>query len=268
MEGGDCRLLGLPEPPDAAAHTEVFVLETHPYASVHLGVEGMIGGDAGDSVAGFWRALGMVPPAEADHLGTLLELYARLGTEELTFALADRRRAGVASARAALLWEHLAPWAPVYLATVERVGGGFHRAWANLAITVLTAEIDALAARAELPTALSAAPPPLTMASRHELVGSLLTPVRSGVVITRSDLGRAGRDLGLGVRRGERRFALEGLLDQDPAAVLAWLGTFAAQWSELHLLWHCGSLEPVGRWWADRARGAAELLADAVRTAA
>ncbi len=255
-----CRLLGLPAPPGVAVHTGVFVLETHPYASVHLGAEGMIGGDAGDRVAGFWRALGMVPPPEADHLGTLLDLYARLGDEELALSRADRRRAAVASARGALLWEHLAPWVPVYLATVDRVGDGFHAAWASLAAGVVSAEADALAPRAELPTALVVAPPPLTVASRRELVDAVLAPVRSGVVVTQADLSRAGRDLGLGVRRGERRFALEGLLDQDPAAVLAWLAALAAEWSDLHRHWHCGALEPVGRWWAARARASAAAL--------
>ena len=263
-----CRLVGLPPPPGAAAHTEVFLLETHPYASVHLGAEGMIGGDAGDRVAGFWRALGMVPPTEPDHLRTLLELYACLGVEELAFPLDDRRRSAVRSARAGLLWEHLAPWVPVHLATVDRVGDGFHRAWASLALDVLSAEADALPARAELPTALGDAPPPLGIGSRRELVDAVLTPARSGMVITQADLVRAGGDLGLGVRRGERRFALEGLLDQHPAAVLAWLAALAAEWSGLHGRWHRGALEPVGKWWAARARGAAEVLADAVRTAA
>ncbi|MGC8471686.1 MAG: TorD/DmsD family molecular chaperone [Acidimicrobiales bacterium] len=263
LDDGACRLLGLPAPPGAAEHTRVFVLETHPYASVHLGEEGMIGGDAGDRVAGFWRALGMVPPAEADHLGALLDLYARLGDEELALSHNDRRQAAVASARAALLWEHLAPWVPVYLATVDRLGDGFHAAWASLAAGVLSAEADALAPRAELPTALAVAPPPLAVTSRRELLDAVLAPVRSGVVITQADLSRAGRDLGLGVRRGERRFALEGLLDQDPAAVLAWLAALAAEWSSLHRRWHCGALEPVGRWWAARARASAAALDDA-----
>ncbi len=202
LDDGACALLGLPAPPDAAAHTEVFVLQTHPYASVHLGAHGMIGGDAGDRVAGFWRALGAVPPSDADHLGALLDLYACLGGEELASASTDRRRAAVASARAALLWEHLAPWAVVHLASVHGLGSGFYRAWARLACDVLSAEADALAPRAELPTALGVAPSPLEVASRDELVDALLAPARSGVVITRADLSRAGRDLGLAVRQG------------------------------------------------------------------
>lgn len=260
-----CRLLELPPPPGAAAHTEVFVLETHPYASVHLGAEGMIGGEAGDRVAGFWRALGMVPPAEADHLAALLGLYSALGAEEIALPAGERRRAAVASARAALLWEHLAPWVPVHLATVARVGDEFHRAWAVLAADTLGAEADAVAARAELPTALAAAPPPLTLGSRQELVDGVLSPVRSGIVVTRADLVRCGRELGLGVRRGERRFTLDALVDQDPAGVLVWLGELATEWSDMHGEWHLGALGPVGCWWARRARATAEMLGSAPR---
>jgi hypothetical protein len=262
-DGRVCRLLGLPPPPGAAAHTTVFVLETHPYASVHLGEEGMIGGDAGDRVAGFWRALGIVPPAEPDHLRALLDLYARLGAEELALPPAARRRAALMSARAALLWEHLAPWVLVHLAAVDRAGGEFHRAWAGLMADVLWAEGDDLPPRAQLPTALCGAPAPLALASRRELVDAVLAPARSGMVVTRADLVRAGRDLGLGVRRGERRFALDGLLDQDPAGILGWLGRAAEEWAVVHRRWHPGALDPVGRWWAGRARAAAGVLAGA-----
>ena len=73
-----CAALGLPVPGNAE-HTEVFVLNCPPYASVYLGAEGGLGGEAADRVAGFWRAIGVPPPAEPDHLTALLSLYARLG---------------------------------------------------------------------------------------------------------------------------------------------------------------------------------------------
>lgn len=254
-----CRMLELPPPPSAATRTDVFVLETHPYASVHLGAEGMIGGDAGDRVAGFWRTVGLVPPAEPDELATLLGLYAQLAAEEVRLPAGHRRRA-VTSARAALLWEHLASWVPVHLAAVARVGDAFHREWAALAVDALAAEADGLPPRAELPSALASAPPPITLASRRELLEAVLAPVRSGMVVTRADLVRAGAELGLGVRRGERRFTLDAMVDQDAAGVLGWLGRLAGEWSGLHRPWHPGALGPVGRWWAHRARAAAAAL--------
>lgn len=270
---GLCRLLELPPPPGPAAHTDVFVLETHPYASVHLGAEGMIGGEAGDRVAGFWRALGAVPPPDADHLVTLLELYAALGAEEEVAAAVrvpatERRLAALASAQAALAWEHLASWVPVHLASVERVGDPFHQAWAGLTADVLAGEVGKCAPRAELPSALALAPPPLDVGSRRGCVDALLAPVRAGMVVTRADLVRAGTHLGVGVRRGERRFTLDALLEQDAPGVLGWLSRLAAEWAELHERWHPGALRPVGQWWAGRARAAATVLEGAASAVA
>jgi Nitrate reductase delta subunit len=72
------RALGLPVP-DPAEHTEVFVINCPPYSSIHLGPEGGIGGDAADRVAGFWRAIGLHPPPEPDHLASLFALASRAG---------------------------------------------------------------------------------------------------------------------------------------------------------------------------------------------
>ena len=83
--------LGLGDLPAASEHTEVFVFQLAPYASVYLGAEGMLGGEARDRVAGFWRALGQAPPAEADHLTLMLALYARLSEFEAGEADAARR---------------------------------------------------------------------------------------------------------------------------------------------------------------------------------
>src|SRR5829696_8795920 len=92
--------------PDPADYTEVFVFQLYPYASVYLGAEGMLGGEARDRVAGFWRALGQLPPAEPDHLSVMLALYARLVEIEENEPDAARR-AGWRGARKAFLWEHL-----------------------------------------------------------------------------------------------------------------------------------------------------------------
>jgi len=98
--------LGLGEPPAAADHDDLFTFQLYPYASVYLGAEGMLGGEARDRIAGFWRALGQSPPAEPDHLSVLLALYAQLSDLEAAAgepAASERWR----HARKALLWEHL-----------------------------------------------------------------------------------------------------------------------------------------------------------------
>src|SRR5215213_11255939 len=74
--------LGLGGVPTADAYTDVFVFRLYPYASVYLGSEGMLGGEARDRVAGFLAALGQAVPQEPDHLALLLGAYARLSEAE------------------------------------------------------------------------------------------------------------------------------------------------------------------------------------------
>src|SRR5436305_14843331 len=74
--------LGLGPLPDVSAYTDLFVLQLYPYASVYLGDEGMLGGEARDRIAGFMTALGHAPTREPDHLSTMLGAYAALCASE------------------------------------------------------------------------------------------------------------------------------------------------------------------------------------------
>ncbi len=239
------RLASLLELPELAVAewTQVFVLELPPFASVYLGAEGMIGGEARDRVAGFWRALGLSPPPEPDHLAALLGLYASLAETEA-------REAELA--RSALLAEHLLPWLPTYLAKLDEIAPPPFSAWGTLLAGVLSAQAGGLVSEAQAPLHLREAP-----ALEHPgevgpeaFLRQLLAPVRSGVIITRADLGRAARELGLGLRAGERRFALRALLEQDPAGTLGWLAALAKT-----------EAARASGFWKERAGRAAALLA-------
>ena len=85
--------LGLEHVPGASDYSDVFLFQVYPYASVHVGPEGMMGGEARERVAGFWTALGYTPPAEPDHLAALLGLLATLGAAEVALEGAERRLA-------------------------------------------------------------------------------------------------------------------------------------------------------------------------------
>src|SRR5437588_641996 len=137
------ELLDLGEPPSASEYTEVFVFQLYPYASVYLGAEGMIGGEARDRVAGFWRALGEVPPAEPDHLSVMLALYARLVELEAE-EQDDKRRESWHSARKAFLWEHLLSWLIVYLTKLLGTVVGFYSRWGAMLLQALVGEIIAV----------------------------------------------------------------------------------------------------------------------------
>lgn len=254
--------LGLPGCPDPSQYTDLFVMHLYPYASVYLGAEGMLGGAARDRIAGFWRALLIPPPAEPDHLASLLGLYAGLADAEGEERDAARRVLWH-EARRALLHEHLLSWLPSYLDRVEALAPPTYSAWAGLLRAALAGE----AAAAGPPDRISAhlrAAPPLSDPRREgppAFLTGLLAPVRSGMILTRADLARAARDLGLGLRAGERRFALAALLSQAPEAVLAWLAAEAAARGVQHER-HADVAGVGARFWAERAAATAALLGE------
>jgi TorA maturation chaperone TorD len=248
--------------PSAAEYTELFIFELYPYASVYLGPEGMMGGAARAAVGGFWRALGQTPPAEPDHLAVMLALYARLA--EMEEAETDRvRRESWRAARKAFLWEHLLSWLPVYLCKLVEVAQPFYRAWGELLARSLIEEAKAVGRQAQLPMHLRDGPrlvdPRRADAEVAEFLQSLLSPVRSGIILLRSDLTRAAHRLGLGLRLGERSFILKALFSQNSAGVLEWLADEARAWAERHRL-YSETLGGVARAWEERAVATARLL--------
>lgn len=252
--------IGLGEPPAAATHTEVFVIQTHPYASVHLGSEGMLGGEAADRVAGFWRTIGLTPPPDADHLSALLGLYVRLA-DERQLADSARRRSAIDRAAAVLLWEHVLSWALVHLEAVRSLGQPFYADWADLLEAALVTEAANAPEQFGLPAALEAAPPAVDPGhSAGALLDGILSPARSGMVLTRSDLARAGRAIGIGLRHGERRYALSAMLEQDAPSTVAWLGEMADGWAGRHRRLCDGPTAPIARWWAARAEETSDAL--------
>jgi TorA maturation chaperone TorD len=251
--------LELGAPPTESEYTETFLFQLYPYASVYLGAEGMLGGVARDRVAGFWRALHLTPAAEADHLSLMLALYAQLCEAEET-ATAALRRERWRHARKAFLWEHLLSWLPVYLHKLESISAPFYGNWARLLGRALLEELEKLGGLDQLPLHLrdEAA---LLDPREHEteaFLQSLLAPARSGMIITRADLMRAARALGLGLRMGERKFILKSLFSQDARALLGWLLEESKQWRQFHRGQEALGL--IAEAWGAKAVNTAELL--------
>ena len=259
--GRVAEALGLGPLPDVSSYTDTFVFQLYPYASVYLGDEGMLGGEARDRIAGFLKALGQEePPHEPDHLATLLGAYAALCASE-EGAGGARAREHFRLARRAFLWEHLLSWLPVYLDKLSHVASRFYRRWGELLRAVLDEEAASLGAQETLPLHLrearTLADPRAT--SSGEFLQTLLAPARSGLIIVRDDLARAARGIGTGLRAGERTFALRSLFGQDAPATLEWLAAEADAWESLHA--RRGETHGrVAEWWASRARASARLL--------
>ena len=248
LHRGAAEALGLPGEARDDDYAELYLFQLYPYASVYLGAEGKLGGEARDRVAGFWRALELTPPAEPDHLAALLGLYASLTERD---APAEWRRA--------LLQEHLLSWTDPFLDCVEELAPPYYRAWAGLVRATLDAEAEALGPLPLEPLAHREAPalePPSEIGGAAFL-DQLLAPVRTGFVLVRSDLVAAARGLGLGLRVAERRYVLEALLAQDGAATLRWLSAFAERSADAHR----------SEFWRGRAAAAAALLAEAAQQA-
>lgn len=256
--GALCAALDLPIP-TGVEHTDAFVLSAPPHGAIHLGPEGKLGGEGLDRIAGFWRVLGLQAPEDADHLGALLMLHAELGEAEHS-ASAERGRAQLHRARAALFHEHIWSWAPGYLLAVAELGIASVAAWARLTEQALRAEYANLGPAEMLPLALRAAPPGMNAAdSFDETLDALVAPIRSGAVLTNRDLANCGHQVGVGLRRGERRFALRSMLEQDAPGTLTWLGAHARWWSERCPSGQCNANDPCA-WWSRRAANTARVL--------
>ena len=94
--------------------------------------------------------------------------------------------------------------------------------------------------------------------SRESFLKALLASARSGMILTRQDLARAGRTLGLGVRLGERAYVIKALLAQDANATLAWLADEARRWRDPHT--EPGPAPAIRGFWRARAAATANLL--------
>jgi hypothetical protein len=250
--------LDLPAP-TGVEHTDAFVLSAPPHAAIHLGPEGKLGGEGLDRIAGFWRVMGLRAPEDADHLGTLLMLYAELGEAERS-ASHERGRAQLHRARAALFGEHIWSWAPGYLVAVAELGIAPVTAWAELTEQALSAEYAQLGPAPMLPLALRTAPPPMAASDTlDETLDALVAPIRSGVVLTYRDLAQCAHQVGVGLRRGERRFALRAMVEQDGIGTLKWLSARARWWSQRRAPALPTANDP-GAWWSRRAAETAGVL--------
>lgn len=253
--------------PAESEYTEIFLFQLYPFASVYLGAEGMMGGEALDLIAGFWRALSLTPPTEPDHLSVMLALYAELveREEKESDALRDGR---VRNARKAFLWEHLLSWLPVYLRKLDDLAPPFYRKWGDTLREALVEEIETVGRQEKLPLHLRRSFG-LVDPREHEteeFLQSLLAPARSGMIITRADLIRAGRKLGIGSRLGERKFILKSLFNQDAVAILDWLLEEAAVWRNHHQQ-NQEMLGALAAAWLERTEAAAKLLEELKLTA-
>lgn len=251
--------LELPEVPSRARFTEALVLQVYPYASVFLGEEGMLGGEARNRISGFWRALRLVPPSEPDHLTALIGLYSRL-CEAQSAAADDAEAVLLEQARRTLVWEHLASWGTVFADALLRLGDAFYGAWAELFVAALAAEVGELGASDEDPGLPGYLDQVAGLGTFWDgAPEGVLAPARSGMVLTRADLALGAVRMGLGMRQGERAYSLKAMLGQAPQETRAWLWEEATAWGRRHAH-RARTGVGYAAWWGARADAAAREL--------
>ena len=247
-------VLNLPEP-DPVDHTDLFVQQLPPYASVYLDEAGKIGGEARDRIAGFWRAMHLTPPPEPDHLASLFFLWSSISDQ----AVSERdpeRRSLLEHAAMALVREHVASWLAPYLTRVSELSERY-RSWASLVAAVVEDTLVTARGTAALPVHLAVEP--RSLEGPVDLVAFLLTPIRSGMILTRADLKRAAGESGLAIRVGERAFVLRSLLEQDAGAITEWMADEARRQADLYA---SASVAPaIAAEWSRRATRTRDLIA-------
>ena len=264
--------LGLASPGDIqalrAAHTEAFVAQCVPYASIYVGVEGAIGGEAAARVADFRRLLGSVAQAGAaqkmsDYLPDLLADYAEL------VALDDDPQAR--HARKAFFWEHLASWLMPFCDALVRGAPAPFDGWGALLGQIMHADAQALGMPTQLPLHLREAPAACVGAdadSSDAAARALFIPAATGLVLTRADMARAADATNGQIVPGSRAFMLRTLFDQDVSATLTWLSAEAACQAEARRR-ELDVFGDIADFWMDRALASHDALvamADVVAT--
>jgi hypothetical protein len=160
----------------------------------------------------------------------------------------------------------MASWLPAYARAMANSGPAPYADWGQLLYDAVRAEVELLGVPDRVPAHLRRVAP-LTVDTLDDLLAGLLTPARSGVIVTRTDLATVARSTGLALRLGDRRRVLRALIEQDASATLAELAELARVWLARH-----GADEPVfgpaTRHWAARAAATADLLAAARRDVA
>jgi TorA maturation chaperone TorD len=241
-------------------YTQLFIFDLYPYASVYLGPEGMLGGEARDRISGFWRALGQTPPAESDHLSVMLAFHARL--IDLEQAETDPIRAlSWQNSRKAFFWEHVASWLPFYLTKLADIAPPFYKRWSEILMSALREEAQTVGPPSTLSIHLSEQTGLIDPRENpvEDFLQSILTPLRSGIIFTRTDLTAAARTLGLSLRMGERKFILKMLLAQDAQRVFDWLLKEAEAWATRHRS-NLSAFAGVSDYWEQKTRDAIKLL--------
>lgn len=255
------EILGFSESPCSDIYQEIFCDNLPPYASIYTSNEGIVGGEALGRISGFWQALQRDVPHEPDHLSRLLGLAAFL-QESQASEQEPARAVLIERSLAALFWEHLLPWLPMYLDRIESFGKGtVYDDWAKLLSETLICKFETLGPLENLPRHLDASSRLLDprRSGATQFLSSLLAPVQSGFILLREDLNNISAEIGIPTEDRERQGILKDLLREEPKQTLEGLAKVAYERS-YYTSERWGLLGSLCLHWERRAKESGELL--------
>ena len=234
----------------AAAHQSLFGFNLLPFQSVFLTAERVLGGAVTDQLQRQALALGYDRAASGtlDHIGEQLLLLAHLcGGEALWLAKGEAREAALLAAdQAAWLEGQLLRWLFPFVGCLRRQGEPFYTAVGELTLNLL---VDQWTAEVKTVTVWSLPVVPDVLGDEtsglKEMAAYFMTPVYSGLFLTKDDLTAIGRQFRLPRGFGSRDQMMTNLLRSaaqydDVATLMAALGDLVS-----------GELAQYERWSAD-----------------
>jgi len=261
---------------DAAAdHHHLFGFNVYPYQSLFLDPAGLLGGHVTERVAQTYRQLGFQPGTgaeSADHIGIELGLLSFLSAAEAKALESGESEVARRSRRRqlAFLDEHLLRWiGPLTLAIVQQ-DHPFYSALAEVAFDLSqeqAADLYSEFGRPQNGEESAWTHPDLLEddgTGLKEIAEYLLTPIYSGIYLSRDDIGRLARQRGVPRGFGDRQVILLNLLRSAAkyealGEVIDGLEEMAGQWEAAYsqMMPSPGVGAPAALW---RSRAAATVV--------
>jgi putative dimethyl sulfoxide reductase chaperone len=269
----------------ASDHYHLFHFNVFPYQSMFLDPEGSLGGLHSEQVLSCYRQAGfkIFPTSTGgehaggespDHIGLELAFtghITRMEASALQIPGADVQR--IRKLQLDFFELHLLPWLPILVQVISLQGNLLYHSLAQLTQELVFEHYSELFDKVEVRQEAFALPPsPAILEDEKnglgEIAAFLLTPVHSGIYLSRDDIARLGRRLKLPRGFGSRKLMLTNLLrsaveyEQLPALIDD-LKTLLGSWSNFYR-YH---LENRTIWnsfagsWVEKIEGTLSILA-------
>lgn len=273
----------LPYPFDAdeaaADHHHLFGFNVFPYQSIFLDPAGLLGGEIAESVIGSYQQAGfalgqgeLASSESADHIGHEFSYLAFLCAAE-SKAWEEERPSQwqtMIDYQRRFLDVHLLRWLPPLVLAIKQQGNPLYSALADITIELSAAHWtdiwDERQPHAGAPFASPQRDLPRALGSDEALRGTanyLLTPVYSGLYLSRDDIGRLAREHQLPRGFGRRRGMLMNLLRSAMTyeclgALLDSFALLAGEWRDAYR--HMVEGQIYTRFWQVRVEEMAGVL--------